>query len=279
MKLASIKAVLMGATMAIGLIGEERLQAETVIYLIDEDDQEEIEFFAQEGITPIQLQSETQLLEELDREPLNDRQQRIANELKRRQRNFILLLDQFMQIEFNPEDPGASPQFISIVQTITNMVFRAATETLYYDRLFLINQLWLDNREEFERFRVLDRAMTHRNLKLEERRKLIREIMVGGGSMLGAAGLGYMSFKASQKMLPIVTNEVSFGLVLKWLGRGGVIIVGAGVGASIGAYVGFLGSDMLLARSRDYLRAIDGDEDLRDMLDIIEELSGGKSWH
>lgn len=256
-----------------------------VIFMIDQEDEEWIEFFENEGLDPFLPSGEiddklVQIYEEeLDaRPPLSDRHQRIHKMIERRQGQFIRKLDSFMEANFNPEDPGASFQFVNLVNELTKMVFGAETIALYYERLYLINQRWLDNKQEYDRFRLLDRAMTNENLRIEERRKLIREILIGGSSFLGAAGLGYYSFRASQKMLPIVSSEASWTLVLKWLGRGGVILVGAGVGATLGAYVGFLGSDLLTRRSRDYLRPV-GNGDLVDLLDEIELLSGGHSWY
>jgi hypothetical protein len=52
----------------------------------------------------------------------------------------------------------------------------------------------------------------------------------------------------------------------------GIIVVTATTGAAAGSVAGYLGSDLLLNNSRELLDPIDGDENLKELLEYIDDL-------
>lgn len=265
-KIKGLKALILGA--GVLMASQARAGEYRILYLIDPKDRDSTAFFEQEGL---RIHKAEELIDD-ERPPLSQKHSRIQSKILGEQKILSLKLQEFLGSEFDPDDDQAISEFVKTRQEIVDLIFKAPTEKDYYSRLYMVNQYWLDHQDEAERFSSLDRAMREEWLRREENRKQIREIIIGGSALLGAAAGSYISFKTSQKVLPIASDEKTLGLILRWLGRTPILLIGAGVGAAAGAYIGFLGSDYLLYRQFEFLDPIDGDEDLRDLLDLLEDL-------
>jgi len=204
---------------------------------------------------------------------LNRKRQRVATQVEKDQKDFIELLDVFLTTSFDPGDDDLEPGFVETRERIVDLVFNAPTKRDYYELLFLINASWLSNPEQVKRFESLDLALQEKSLELETRQRKIRTIIMGATTVVGIGLGGYLSYRASTKIIPIVANEGGLSSVAKLVGRGTIIVVGAGVGAAAGAYVGFLGSAALFENERSFIDPIDGTEDLREILDYIDDIS------
>jgi len=255
-------------------LNAEALKAGTIVYLVDPDDHESHSAFAKSGspVVDSKMMSQDLSLGDDERPPLSQRQSRVAAKVILKEKPLEEKLARFLNAEFDSGDDQALPDFNKSRQALVDMVFKSSTEREFYSRIYMINQLWLDHQDEFARFQSLDAALKEEWVKREEKRKQIREIIIGASALVGAVAGTYISFKTSQKVLPINADEKTLGLFLRWVGRTPIILIGAGVGAAAGAYVGFLGSDYLLYRQFEYLDPIDGDEDLRELLDLIDDL-------
>lgn len=203
--------------------------------------------------------------------PLTKSQERILKKVTADQMEFLHLLDQFCKTAFDPQDDQSIPEFNKIRDRIVSLVFDAQSEKHFYGRLYLINKSWLENSKEVARYASLDHALRDRALAIEERSRRYRQIITGVAAVGGAVGGGFLSYKATQRILPVVANEAGWSQIVRWAGRGTIVFIGAGVGAIVGAEIGFLGSEYLFSR-RDYVNPIDGDEDLRDILQVIDSL-------
>jgi|GEM_PF-6839858 len=206
-----------------------------------------------------------------DNTPMTKREKKIADRTRLEQKRLVELLDQFDRTDFDKEDDRAKPEFNKIRDEIVKLVFYAETKKSYWQRLYLINQSYLDHIEDVQRYASLDRALRDKWIAVREKRQRTREIIIGLTAATGAAFGGFLTYKASTKILPIAANESTLGLISKWGGRSALVIIGTYVGASVGSYAGFLGSDWLPGK-REYIDPIDGNEDLRDILDIIDDL-------
>ncbi|MDB5038279.1 MAG: hypothetical protein JWQ35_1807 [Bacteriovoracaceae bacterium] len=274
--------------------------APTFIYLIDPSDQATIAAFAQDqkdtngtnsvskstgtnSVPTVSTNSlppdpitKTRTLDDViedafKKPPMTKSQERILKQVTAEQMEFLHLLDQFIATPFDPADDQAKPEFNKIRDRIVTLVFNASTERFFYERLFLINKSWLEHSTEIARYASLDKSLRDRSLVLEERSRRFRQIITGVAAVGGAVGGGFLSYKAAQKILPVVATEKGFSTIVRWAGRGTIVFIGAGVGAIVGAEIGFLGSEYLFRR-RDYINPIDGNQDLRDMLSVIESL-------
>jgi len=270
---ALLTAITIVTTLTSGLITQP-LRAGTIVYLVDPDDKETHDAFAKSGrpVVDSSIMSQDLSLEDGERPPLSQRQSRVAAKVVLKEKPLEEKLTAFLGADFDVDDDQAVPEFSNARKALVDMVFKSATEREFYSRIYMINQLWLDHQDEFGRFRSLDEAMREEWIRREEKRKQIREIIIGASALVGADAGTYISFKTSQKVLPISGDQKTLSLFLRWVGRAPIILVGAGVGAAAGAYVGFLGSDYLLYRQFEYLDPIDGDEDLRELLDLIDDL-------
>lgn len=250
------------------------IRAGTIVYLVEPDDKESHSAFKKSGspVVDAKIMADDMSLSGSDRPPLSQRQSRVAAKVVLKEKSLEEKLSRFMKSDFDIDDDQAIPDFNKARHELVDMVFKSSTEREFYSRLYMINQIWLDHQDELGRFQSLDSALREEWIKREEKRKQIREIIIGASALLGAVGGTYISFKTSQKVLPINADEKTLGLFLRWIGRTPIILIGAGVGAAAGAYAGFLGSDYLLYRQFEYLDPIDGDEDLRELLDLIEDL-------
>lgn len=277
------------ASTSVDLLNNSKLYAQesepTIIYLVDPEDAK-----SDEGdLDPTDLGTSTpepeskaktaqERLDELiakirkEHSQYSDKHKRIATQIEKDQRAFIGSLSDFLHAPFNKKDEEAEPEFNQIRDQIGNLLFKAPTERDYYDRLYLINQVWLENRDQEARFKALDKYLVNKSLEIQERNREIRQWIVGAGAVVGLGLGGYLSYHASSKIFPVVANESGLIGIAKVAGRATVIIVGAGVGASAGAYLGFLGSDALFSYQREFLDPIDGDFDLREILDYRAEL-------
>ncbi|TVQ79866.1 MAG: hypothetical protein EA369_03705 [Bradymonadales bacterium] len=249
-----------------------------LIFLVEPDDHEMISLLEDEGlgVRAPRNENEMRALEDQFNDgwpDLGDRYKRIMKLIEMRQEEFIQLVDRFLEADFFPEDPEASPYFMALVGEITKRLFQSESEQIWWDRLYVIYSSYRKNLDEYGRFHVLDQALRDEDLRLLERRKLWTEVLSISGAVVGAAAVGYLSFMATQKMLPIAKTELSLGLILKWASRGGFIIIGAGVGAYAGARIGFLGGDALMSRGYTLPRTRDGAEDLKQILDAADSRS------
>lgn len=252
-------------------------EAPAIIYLIDPDDPEAKQLAMPEtlsenseaqALAPRNLDELIQRLADGGPE-LTTRQKRIVKRIEADQKEFLKVLNQFVTAKFNREDDGAELEFVRIRDRVTKLTFDAPNEKYYYERLYLINELWLANPEQIARFDSLDRAMRDKWAAIAERRRRIQQYTTIGLTVVGAAAGGYLTYK---KVWPVVADGKSTLTVMQGIGRSGAILIGAGVGAVVGGYVGYLGSDLVMRQLRDYIDPIDGSEDLRDVLDVIEQM-------
>ncbi len=277
------------ASMILCAASSLRAEDPVIVYLVDPKEQAEIEQLnalnldeGQEvppppGTKPELSQEASKRLDDLirriqERGGETDRYRRLADQAQKEQREFVEALKDYSDLSFNKSDPQASPEFVESTQKIAELVFKAPTSRDYYERLWLINAVWLENPHQPEKFEFLDRVLHDKSLEQEHRNRRIRSILITVGSIAGFALGGYLSFKASEKILPVVANEAGLASIAKYAGRATIILVGAGVGAGAGAYFGFLGSGFVFQNQREFLDPIEGNEDLRDILDYIDDL-------
>lgn len=251
----------------------EEKESTVIVVTIDPEDEELNENLSENGLVAAQPKNLKELLELLDeRPPLSKKHERVEKQTESQQINFLEELEAFVAEPFDKNDPDAEEGFVNQRERIVKLVFGATTERAYFQRLYLLNKIWLDHQEEFERFNSLDLALRDSWLQIEENRRRIQRIVVGVTTLGGLVVGGYLSYQASTKILPMAATQGAIGSVLKWAGRSSIIVVGAWVGGQAGAYLGFLGSDYLISGHFDFVDPIDGDEELRDILDIIEGL-------
>jgi hypothetical protein len=212
------------------------------------------------------------LIQETKLEPLSKKQERIVKSIQQDQREFIQLLGEFLVAKFDPQDDEVQPEFKKIRDQIVKLTFRSPDEKIYYERLYLINTSWLENQSEALRFASLDSHLQDKWQEIDEHRRKIQSMVMTGSAIVGAAIGGFLSYKASTKIFAMSADTKTFEKLAKIGGRIPIVLFGAYVGATAGRYVGFLGTDYLLGRQRDFLNPIDGTESLIDVLDEIERL-------
>lgn len=281
------------ASLILTLGGKNLSASPTVIYLYDPNDKEistetkadasetetsksdEKQASKDEASKPKEPESLDDIIEQVRNRDatLTKKQKRIVDQIKQEQQEFLRLLDEFITVPFDADDEMAIPEFKKVRDRLGDLVFNAPTERDYYQRLYLINDLWLSNSKELPRFGSLDKYMMNRATEFDEKRRRYQAYITGGASLVGFAVGGFGSLKWSEKLVPIAATDKGFSIALKWAQRAPVIITGAAVGALIGRYAGFLGSDYIFRRmGRPYTDPIDGTEDLRDLLDVIDGL-------
>lgn len=268
-QLRRMKFYLWGALM-MGLLISSNTQAEALLYLVDEAEREELE---EQGIEVLQIEDQDgleDLLEERDPPSPSTQWERLSEKAYLDQVKLVQTLESFLISEFNPVDYVDNANFVAHLDLIVDLVFKAPTERDYIQRLYILNQFYRNNLDEYDRFDALDTELRRKNLKIETRRRQIREVIIGATSLTGAALGAYLTFKVTQRAIPIVADEKVLSLVMKWGGRGLFIVAGTSFGAALGAYAGFLGSDYLLSRQFEYFDPLDEDEDLTDLLEIID---------
>jgi len=216
-----------------------------------------------------------ELIEKIQRgsRELSEKHKRIAAIVKKEQVEFLALLEEFVTTPFNSRDDDAEPEFSRIRDRLVILVFDAPTKRDYYERIYLINQKYLENPEMEARFESLHRHLLNRQLDMEARQKQIRLLIAGGAGLVGFGLGGYISYKMSFKVMPVVATEGGISSIAKMAGRGGMIILGAGFGAGALGYIGFLGSDLLFKNERQFIDPIQKNEDLKDILDYVDGLN------
>ncbi|MGA0162910.1 MAG: hypothetical protein ACO3LE_01490 [Bdellovibrionota bacterium] len=247
---------------------------ELVVFVVSSEDQEILNIFEEdlEGQDSISNAESFEDYLMQDRGNSDRKRKRLEDLVRKRQQLFQAQLRGFVEIEIDREDPESNADFVKLTADLVDLTFDAISERDFYDKLYLINQSWLENTSEVERFAYLDNALSKENLAREQHHQKLRKIITTATTLVGV-GLGaYGSYVMSKKIVPIKADEKLLPLILKWSGRVPVILVGSSVGAAMGSYLGFLGSQWLLSREELYIDPIDGDEDLKDILDIINEL-------
>ncbi len=245
-----------------------------VVYLVDENDTVSLEKLETEGQELRPIESLDDLIANLqDLPPLNKRQQRIADRIKAEQREFIRTLDDFLASPFDPQDDEAIAEFNELRERIVYSVFSSPTHSIFYARLYLINHLWLENQTEVERFNSLDRHLMDRSIEIDEQRRKVERIAGAIGATLGLVAGGTIGYKIGARYMAIKPDTKTLALLTKLAGRASIVIVGVyggmEIGKQVGQYIGYLGSNLLYGNLRDYIRPIDGTEDLRDLLDAL----------
>jgi hypothetical protein len=259
---------------------ETQDQEPIVIFFVDPDDKETMEALATEKIDAAVKKIEEddektldELIEEAlaERVPYSKRHKRIAEKVLKDELKFLEMLDAFIKTDFDVEDDNSHAKFNEIRAELVELIFDAPSERIYYERLYLINITWLEHQEETARFASLDEDMVEHWQDIAEKRRRIRQLITVGAGAIGTFTGGFLSFKAAQKIIPVSAQDTGMRFVFKMGLRAPIVIFGAGVGAAAGSYLGFLGSGALL-NNRDFVDPIDGSEDLRDILDVIESL-------
>lgn len=211
------------------------------------------------------------LIKEAQKTPeLNRRQKRIVSEIEKREGDFISLMNKFLSSRFDPQDDKAFPDFNDVRTSIVSSVMDSWTQRTYYERLYLVNKIWLENQSETVRFASLDHALRDRHLDIESKNKRTREIITVAMTIGGALVGGYVGFQKAPKIFTVAANEQGLGMIAKYAGRVVVILAGAGLGALIGEYAGFLGSSFLIRSERTWIDPVDGVQDIREILDVVE---------
>ncbi len=248
--------------------------SEFVLLLIPPEDTELVELY-EDDLNVQELLASPESFEEylLQNRSASERKQRRLDDLVRqRQSLFREDLRRFIEIDIDRDDPESHAAFVTITKRVVKRTFDAVSDRDFYEKIYLINQSWLENSSEVERFAYLDNELSKENLRREERRRKLKRIVTNVTTVAGVALGAYGSYIMSKKIVPIKADEKLLPLILKWSGRVPVFLVGSSVGAAAGAYFGFLGSQWLFSKNELYIDPIDGTEDLKDILDIINEL-------
>lgn len=176
---------------------------------------------------------------------------------------------------YDPSSDRASEEFYSIVDEIVKLTFYAETEVAFYERLYIINQSWLTHPEEIERFTVLDERLRDKALQIETFQRGMREAIIVGSTWVGAIAGGYLVYKFTAGSMTLQPTQTIWQKGLRLITRISFIGFGAWIGSYAGQTLGFLGSSLLF-KSYQYSDPIDLNypEDLRDYLDILNELEG-----
>lgn len=237
-----------------------------VVWVVDPEDQETISVLNDMGISAEDSSSS----DPKERAPLTPKHERLAKLAYDKQQELIRLLEEFLITPFDANDDNREPVFVEIRKKIVNLIFYSPSEKDFYQRLFIVNQSWLDHMDEKPRYDSLNREFQARWTELEGTRRRIQRAVSTGTAILGAAAGGWLSYKVSERFLPITAETKSWSLMFKWLGRTPMIIAGVYLGWQAGTYLGYLGSELILSHHYEFLTPIDGDEDLQDLLDQLE---------
>lgn len=245
-----------------------------VVFVVNPDDREMIKIFEEDFKSQDSISNFDSFEDFLvqNRGSSDRKRKRLEDLVLKRQQLFQAQLRGFVEIEIDREDPESNADFVKVTQELVDLTFDAISERDFYDKLYLINQSWLENTSEVERFAYLDNALSVENLAREQQHQKMRRLITTASTLAGVALGAYGSFMMSKKIVPIRADEKLLPLILKWSGRVPVVLVGSSVGAAMGSYLGFLGGQWLLSREELFIDPIDGDEDLKDILDIINEL-------
>jgi hypothetical protein len=259
----------------------ENLEGPVIVLLVDP---EELYDPPRESSTPTTQQesgsadSQAGTLEDLieqvkqEQMTLNEYEQRVLSIVEREQRVFVEKLKGFLMTDFNKNDPASGQEFVTSVDTIVELVFKSIDDRTFYSRIYLINKLWLEHQSEKPRFDFLDKRLQEESLKIDSRNRKIRQGLIGVTTVAGL-GLGaYLGYKAAYSIVKVAANETGLASVSKMALRMGIIVVTATTGAAAGSVAGYLGSDLLLNNSRELLDPIDGDENLKELLEYIDDL-------
>ncbi|MBN8554492.1 MAG: hypothetical protein J0L93_03525 [Deltaproteobacteria bacterium] len=203
---------------------------------------------------------------------LSERQQRIVAAIEKDQKKFVQLLEQFVSVKFNPNDDEAVPEFSKVRDEIVRLTFKSGDTKTFESRLYLINASWLAHQSEVIRYGSLNEKLQAKWLSIEDKRRHIQSLVMTGMAVLGTAVGGVLSYKASTKIFEMSATTGTWEKIAKLGGRVPIVIFGAYVGAIAGRFAGFLGTEYLMGRQRDFLNPIDGTEDLTDLLADIERL-------
>jgi len=276
------------ALLSLNSLAAQEIQKDPILFVVDpeheaywnslepnKDDGLELYHANSEEELKVLLQDENTdrtFLGDQDSRPLNKKQEKILQRSLLEQQRLNELLETLVQADFDREDDQAEPDFNLARDEIVKLVFFAETEKSFYQRLYIINKVYREHQEDHKRFDSLDHAIRDKWVDLEEKRMRIRKIIVNVSTVAGVLGGGFVAYKLSEKFIPIAATDKTIMSALKWLGKGSFIIAGTYVGASIGKYAGFLGSDMLLFRQFEFVDPIDENEDLRELLDLIDDL-------
>ncbi len=246
------------------------------IFLIDPQDKEtqrEIAYADTKSTNQLPAKTIDEILDGFMHESVPSKtQERIAKKIAHDEVRFIEDLNKLTTVPFDEKDDKANAEFSEICDDLVGGVFSAWTEKTFYKRLYLINKVWLENQDKRARFDSLDQALRDKWLEREDFRKKWRQRITTIGGVGGALVLGYFSVKQSFKWIPVVADEKGLTALARWAGRVPLWLVGFGFGATMGSYAGFLGSDLIFKYRGDYIDPIDGTEDLREILDILDRL-------
>ncbi len=251
---------------------------ETVLYLVNEDsaDADLLSRALDDGPTTLPAtpapKPPKNLDDFLERPVMTAKQKRVYDISLREQQEFLNAVEGFLTSAFNVADDKAEIAFIQARDRIVQLTFAAPDLRNYYQRLYLINDSYRLHPLEKARFVSLDGALRTEWMRLEEKRRRIRSIMMTSGAIISAGLFGVASYATSTKVIPILDSDKGLTYLTKLAGRGGMVVVGAGVGAALGRYAGFLASDFLVRYQRDFFDPIDGVEDLYELLDMIDEI-------
>jgi hypothetical protein len=214
------------------------------------------------------------LIEQVKKEQmtLNEYEQRVLSIVEREQRIFAEKLNGFLAVEFNKNDPASGQEFVTAVNQIVGLVFKSPDDRAFYSRIYLINKLWLEHQSEKPRFDFLDKRLQEESLKIDSRNRKIRQGLIGVTTLAGLGVGAYLGYKAAYSIVKVAANETGLASVSKMALRMGIIVVTATTGAAAGSVAGYLGSDLLLNNSRELLDPIDGDENLKELLEYIDDL-------
>jgi hypothetical protein len=203
---------------------------------------------------------------------LTKHQKAIVQKIQKDQKDFIAQLQKFLIVKFDAQDDEAVSEFNTIRAKIVKLVMSAPDQKSFYSRLYMINSIYLEHQDQAARFISLDKALKDKWMETEATRRKIRQIVTGTSMVVGLAIGGFISYKISAKAFSVTADDAGFKALTKYTGRAVVTLVGAGAGAYAGEYLGFLGSEALFRYQRDFIDPVDGTEDLRELLKVVEEL-------
>jgi hypothetical protein len=212
-----------------------------------------------------------ELIERIRREhsTFSERHQRIAERIEKDEQVYLGMLSDFAAMAFNASDPEADPTLAPKTDELTRLLFRAPNDRDFYERLYLINAVWLQNQDQIEKFSYLDKKLSAMATEIQNRQRRFKQILIGFGTVVGMGVGGYLGTRAAAK-IPVQATDGALSLLTKRGTQVFIIVSGAAVGGSAGGFVGFLGADWLTNYERQYLKPIDGSADTREILDYLE---------
>lgn len=198
--------------------------------------------------------------------------ERLERRTRLAQARLLTILEEFVETDFDAADDERYERFNELRTEIVKLTFYSETERAWYERLFIINQFWLNYMDQPERFSSLYRALRDRWLEIEEFRMKVRESLMVGGYVIGGIAGGFLGYKMATKFFTVSATNGALTNIWKWTARAGAGIVGAYVGAIVAQRLALAAGNAMF-NQYIFFNPIDNEIDLgRDLLQVIDDL-------